>query len=117
VRQVDFCGSKSGRNMNKFEAAGFTVQRSLLIRSPLIEECPVSMECKLIETVHLGNHDWLIGEIVAVYCDESILDEAGNFDPSKCNPLFAFWSEYWSIGAKLADWHFMRRESCLGDQA
>jgi flavin reductase (DIM6/NTAB) family NADH-FMN oxidoreductase RutF len=111
VWQTDFCGSRSGRDINKFEAVGFTVQQAVAIRSPLIEECPVSMECKLIETVHLGNHDWLIGEIVAVHCDETVLDAAGRFDPAKCNPLFAFWGEYWSVGTKLADWHYSSRGS------
>ncbi|MCD6350629.1 MAG: flavin reductase family protein [Armatimonadetes bacterium] len=108
VWEADFCGSQTGRKINKFEATGFTVQEPAVIQSPLIAECPMSMECKLIETVHLGNHDWLIGEIVAVHCDESVLDERGRFDPSKCNPIFAFWNEYWSVGEKLAEWHYSR---------
>ncbi len=109
VKQVDLCGSVSGRDANKFELAGFTVQEPTVIRSPLIAECPVSMECKVVETVHLGNHDWVIGEIVAVHCDESVLDENGRFDPSKADPIWCFWNEYWSIGEKLAEWHFSRR--------
>ena len=108
--QTDFCGSHSGRNMNKFEAAGLTVQPSKLIKSPLIAECPVSMECKLIHAVSLGNHEWLIGEIVAVHCDEAILDERGELDTSKVNPIFSYWAEYWSVGERLKDWHFSRTE-------
>ena len=108
--QADFCGCNSGRSMNKFEAAGFTVQEPTKIKSPLIAECPVSMECKLVETVHLGNHDWVIGEIVAVHCDQSILDENGRFDPTKTDPVLCFWNEYWSIGEKLKSWHYARTE-------
>ena len=108
--QADYCGSHSGREINKFEAAGFTVQEPAVIKSPLIAECPVSMECKVIETVHLGNHDWVIGEIVAVHCDEEILDEGGRLDTSKCDPIFAFWNEYWSIGERLAEWHYSRTQ-------
>jgi len=111
VREVDFCGSHSGRAMNKFDAAGFTVQEPAVIQSPLIQECPVSLECRLVQTVHLGNHDWLIGEIVAVHCDESVLDDSGRFTCSVCNPIFAFWNEYWTIGEKLANWHYTRRQS------
>ncbi len=107
--KADFCGSYSGREMNKFEACGFTVQQPRFIKSPLIAECPVSMECKLIETVHLGNHDWLIGEIVAVWCDEAVVDEHGRLDTAKTDPIFCFWNEYWSIGEKLAEWHYSRR--------
>lgn len=109
--QTDFCGSHSGRDMNKFEAVGFTVQQPAVIKSPLIAECPVSMECKVIETVHLGNHDWVIGEIVAVHCDESILDSDGRFDPAKCDPIFSFWTEYWSIGEKIGEWHYTRGQT------
>jgi len=108
--QTDFCGSHSGRDMNKFEAAGLTVQPSRHIKSPLVAECPVSMECRVVHTVHLGNHDWLIGEIVAVYCDESVLDEEGHFDTSRIHPIFAYWNEYWSVGEKLRDWFFSRAE-------
>ncbi len=108
--QVDFCGSNSGRNMDKFEAAGLTVQPATVIRSPLVAECPVSLECKVVHTVHLGNHDWLIGEIVAVSCDQSILDDEGRFDTSRIHPVFAYWNEYWAVGEKLRDWHFSRTE-------
>ncbi|MBC7287136.1 MAG: flavin reductase family protein [Armatimonadetes bacterium] len=110
LRQADMCGTISGREVNKFELAGFTVQEPKLIRSPLIAECPVSMECRVVHTVRLGNHDWVIGEIVAVHCDESVLDSAGRLDTSKCDPIFCFWNEYWSIGEKLNEWHFTRRE-------
>jgi flavin reductase (DIM6/NTAB) family NADH-FMN oxidoreductase RutF len=105
--QVDFCGSVSGRQVDKFEAAGFTVQPATQIKSPLIAECPVSMECKLVHTVHLGHHDWIIGEIVAVHCDEALLDERGEFDTSKCAPIFCFWNEYWSVGE---EWHYSRHQ-------
>lgn len=108
--QTDFCGSQSGRNMNKFEAAGLTVQPARLIQSPLIAECPVSMECKLLHAISLGNHEWLIGEIVAVHCDEEILDQRGELDTSKVHPIFSHWAEYWSVGQRLQDWHFSRTE-------
>ncbi|MGD2175828.1 MAG: flavin reductase family protein [Candidatus Brocadiaceae bacterium] len=108
--QSDYCGSVSGRNMEKYEAAGFTPQASALIKSPLIEECPMSMECKLIHTAHLGDHDWLIGEIVAVHADEGVLTSSQRLDCSKTNPVFSFWGEYWSVGERLAGWHYALRE-------
>lgn len=112
--QSDYCGSASGRSMNKFEAAGFTPQPAALITSPLIQECPVSMECKLIHTAHLGHHDWLIGEIVAVHADEAVLTSGRRLDHAKTNPLFLFWGEYWSVGEKLADWHYTLRHKQPG---
>ncbi len=103
---TDYCGSHSGRGMNKCEAVKLTAVASTQIASPLIEECPVSMECRLIHRVNLGNHDWLIGQIVAVHVDDAVLDENGDLCPGRCNPLLSFWGEYWSIGERLEKWHF-----------
>jgi len=109
--QTDYCGSYSGRSMDKFEAVGFTPMPSTQIEAPLIEQCPVSMECRLIHRVNLGNHDWLIGEIVAVHVDDSVLDDKQRLDPSKTRPLLAFWGEYWDIGQRLDKWHSSRQRT------
>jgi flavin reductase (DIM6/NTAB) family NADH-FMN oxidoreductase RutF len=106
LQQTDYCGCVSGRSMNKFEAAKLTPQKSARIASPLIQECPVSMECRLIHTLHLGDHDWLVGEIVAVHVEEAVLDERGHLNFTELNPIFSFHSEYWDVGKKLEDWHF-----------
>ena len=108
MQQVDICGTRSGQTVDKFSACGFTPQPASQIRAPLIKECPVSMECELLQTVALGTHEWVLGKIVAVHIDEEILDENGNFDSSRAKPLLAFWSEYWSVGEKLGDWHYTR---------
>ena len=108
LHQTDYCGIHSGRNMNKYEAAGLTPMPSTQITSPLIQECPVSFECKLVHEVNLGSHDWLIGEIVAVHVDDAVLDEAGDLDPSKTDPIMSFWGEYWGLGERLEKWHFAR---------
>ena len=109
MKQTDICGTRSGQTVDKFSACGFTVQPGSQIRSPLIEECPVSMECELVQSVALGNHEWVMGRIVAVHVDEEILDEASNLDSGKAQPLLGVWGEYWSIGEKLGDWHYTRR--------
>jgi flavin reductase (DIM6/NTAB) family NADH-FMN oxidoreductase RutF len=109
VSQTDFCGTHSGRDLNKYEATGFTVQPSTKIRSPLILECPVSFECMIVHTAHLGSHDWVIGEIVAVHVAADLLDERGNFDASRVSPLLSHWGEYWSIGSKIESWGYGAR--------
>ena len=108
MRQVDICGTRSGQTIDKFGACGFTPQPASQIQAPLIEQCPVSMECELLQAVSLGTHEWVMGKIVAVHVDEEILDEAGNLDSRKAQPLLGFWSEYWTIGEKLGDWHCTR---------
>ena len=68
LETVKFCGSKSGRDVDKFEATGLTPKRGQKISSYLIDECPVSLECKVIHTIDLkGTHVWFVGEVVAAH--------------------------------------------------
>jgi len=108
VEATDFCGTRSGRNMDKFAAAGLTPQAPSIITSPLIAECPVSLECRLVEVVGLGSHDWMIGEIVAAHVDEELLDEDGHFRPSPDKALFCFGGDYRRVGEQIASWFFTR---------
>ncbi len=109
MQQADVCGTRSGQTVDKFAACGFTIQPASQIRAPLIEECPVSMECELIQNVPLGNHEWVMGKIVAVHVDEDVLAEDGGLDTARINPLLGLWAEYWSIGEKIGEWHYTRR--------
>lgn len=68
LEAVLICGSKSGRDVNKFEVAGLTPKKALKITSYLIEECPVNLECKVVHTLDLkGTHVWFVGKIVAAH--------------------------------------------------
>ncbi len=111
VSEVDYCGSHSGRTVDKFQAVEWTPQPSTIITSPLIEECPVSMECKVVQKVPLGSHTWVIGEIVAVHIEEELLGPGGTLDIPAAEPLLAFWGEYYGLGEKIADWHHSRTQT------
>jgi len=107
LRGADYCGCVSGRTTNKFIDLGWTPEPASRIKSPLIQECPLSLECVIKEVAHLGDHDWVMGEVVAASIAEEIL--VGNaIEPTKTDPVFSFYGEYWSIGEKLEDWHFAR---------
>ncbi len=90
LEEVKFCGSKSGREVNKFEATKLTPCKAKQISSFLVEECPVSLECEIVHTLDLdGTHVWFVGKIVAAYVRE-------DYDRSQA---IAFWAgEYRSIG-------------------
>ncbi len=105
---TDLCGTVSGRALDKFAAAGFTPQPSTQITAPLIAECPVSLECRVVEVAHLGSHDWVMGEIVAAHVDSEHL-RGQALDTATLDPLVCYWGEYWSIGEKLGDWGATRR--------
>lgn len=103
AREVDFCGGVSGRDVDKFSELGLTPVPAKEVSTPLIEECPVNLECKLRKTIPLGSHDLFLGEIVAVHIDDSVLGENGRIDIAKALPI-AYCpgaNEYWSMGKKV----------------
>ena len=74
---TDYCGVKSGRDVDKFSTQKLTPQKSKLVGCPSIEESPVSIECKVTEIKELGSHDMFIAEIVNISVDEELMDDKG----------------------------------------
>ena len=68
---VRVCGERSGREVDKFELAKLTPAKGLKVKAPLIEESPVSIECKVVKEVEVGDHVWFIGEVLAAHVRES----------------------------------------------
>lgn len=101
VAQVDKCGLISGRDANKFELANLTPVPGSKIKTPIISECPISMECRLKQIVPLGSHDLFVGEVVAVNVEKDLIDEKGKIN-IKASDIYAYISgEYWSIDKKI----------------
>ena len=72
---ADFCGVRSGRDIDKFEAQKLTALKSRVVSCPSIEESPVNIECKVLEMKEFPTHDMFIAEIVSVSVDDSLMDE------------------------------------------
>lgn len=87
VKETDYFGVVSGRDVDKFSATGLTSVASDLVDAPYVEEFPLILECKLIDTVKIGLHTQFIGEILDVKADSSILDENGLPDVEKLRPI------------------------------
>ncbi len=98
---ADYCGSVSGREIDKFEGCGLTPFPSTRISSPGIFEFPLNIECAIRKSVELGSHTFFFGEIVAVHCDESILDERGKISKEKLQPMCAFLDSYWNLAEPI----------------
>lgn len=98
---TDFCGVKSGRDMDKFEAAKLTPEKASVVGVPLIKESPVNIECVVKQIIELGSHDMFLGEIVAVDVDESLLDEKGKLHMDKAGLICYSHGEYWSLKKAL----------------
>lgn len=85
---ADFVGIASGRRYDKFAMAGFTAVKAEKVDAPYVGECPVVLECALSQSVKLGVHTMMIGEILDVKADEDCLDpESGSPDIAKVAPL------------------------------
>lgn len=87
VREADYFGMASGREVNKFAAARLTPVGSTLVDAPFVAEFPLVLECKLIHTLEIGLHTQFIGEILDVKADESVLGDKGFPDIEKVRPI------------------------------
>lgn len=108
LEKVDRCGSVSGRDVDKFAAFGLTALPATQVRPPLIAECPVNLECRLLGTEEIGDHDMFKGEVLVQHVDEEVLDAAGRIQVSRLDPLCYIMGEYWSVSRKLGHHGFTR---------
>lgn len=98
---TDFCGVKSGKNIDKFKEMNLTPEKASIISAPMIKESPVSIECKVKEIKELGSHDMFIAEVVAINIDEKYMDETGRFDMQRCKLITYSHGEYFKLGDKI----------------
>jgi len=87
VRETDYFGIASGKDVDKFLATGLTPVKSELVDAPYVQEFPLVLECKVIHTIEIGLHTQFIGEILDVKADETVLGEKGLPDIEKIRPL------------------------------
>lgn len=87
IREADYVGISSGRDMDKFVATGLTPVRSDLVDAPFAAEFPVVLECRLLHTLEIGLHTQFVGEIVDVKADAAVLGDDGLPDILKIKPL------------------------------
>ncbi|MCI8513692.1 MAG: flavin reductase family protein [Lachnospiraceae bacterium] len=107
---TDFCGVRSGRELNKFEAANLTALPGRTIKAPLLRESPVGIECKVSQILELGSHDMFLGTVTAVLVDEAYLDEKGKFDLAAAKLLAYSHGEYYSLGELLGTFGYSVRK-------
>ena len=98
---TDWCGVKSGKDVDKFKQMHLTKQRANFVECPMIEEAPVSIECKVKEIKKLGSHDMFIAEVVNVSIDDKYMDEKGAFHLNSANLVAYSHGEYYVLGEKI----------------
>lgn len=103
--EADFCGIRSGKEVDKLVIAKLSTTPSDKVSVPLISESPLNVECRLTLEVPLGDYRLLLGEILEVHVDAAGQDEQGGFDATVFDPLVYLGGirEYWSLGEKKAN--------------
>ena len=103
LKATDYCGNNSGRNVDKFKECGFTAEKCEHISAPMIAECPISIECKVCDSLLLGTHDMFVADVLAVHVDPKIMTD-GKCDFSKMPALAYANSKYYSLGEFLGNY-------------
>lgn len=111
---TDYCGVRSGRDVDKFAEMKLTKVEASEINAPMIGESPVNIECKLKKIEKLGSHHMFIAEVVAVHADEEYMDEKGRFDLNKAQPMVYSHGEYFSLGKKLGTFGYSVKKKKAG---
>lgn len=101
TRAADYCGVKSGRNIDKFKEMNLTPVKGKLTLAPMIAEAPCSIECRVKEIIPLGSHDMFLAEVVSVAADKRFMDEKGKFHLNDSKLMVYSHGEYFGLGKYL----------------
>lgn len=110
VYAADYCGVKSGRDVDKFRELKLTALPAEQVKAPLIEQSPVNIECRVVQIQNLGSHDLFLAEVLAVHADEKYLDEKGRFDLSKADPVVYSHGTYYNLKEPLGTFGYSVRK-------
>lgn len=110
---VDFCGVKSGKDINKFKEMKLRAGKCSQVAAPQILESPVSLECKVKDVVSYGSHDMFVAEIVAVNVDDGLVDENGKLCLEKADLVAYVHNGYFTLGRKVGFFGFSVCKSAM----
>ena len=98
---TDYCGVRSGRDVDKFKETGLTREKADIVKAPMIKESPVNIECKVRQILPLGSHDMFLADVVAVHADEKYMDEKHKFHLEQAEPIIYSHGSYFGCGELL----------------
>ena len=119
VRAADYCGVKSGRDVDKFGELGLTPLQASGVSAPLIGESPVNIECRVRECKKLGSHHMFLADVAAVHADEKYMDEKRKFHLEKAEPIVYSHGAYLCCGRQVGTFGYsvkkdMKKENSGG---
>lgn len=102
AKATDWCGVKSGRDFDKFKEMELTPIKASVVNAPMIMECPLNIECEVVEIKELGSHDMFIAKVVNINADDKLINPKTNsFELEKANLIAYSHGKYYTIGEKL----------------
>lgn len=110
IRATDYCGVKSGRDVDKWQECHLTKEKADTVKCPLIEESPVNIECKVKEIKELGSHHMFIADVTSVHVDEKYMDEKNSFHLNDSGLIAYSHGTYFSLGRKLGTFGYSIRK-------
>jgi flavin reductase (DIM6/NTAB) family NADH-FMN oxidoreductase RutF len=114
LRATDFCGVRSGRDVNKFEATKLTPGPASTVKAPLILECPVSLECSVREALELGSHTMFIAEVTAVQVTKQLITPSGRLALERAGLAAFAHGNYYALGKKMGSFGYAVRRKKKG---
>ena len=110
---VDYCGVKSGREVDKFKAVGLTPLQAHKVKAPMIGESPVNIECKVCQVMPLGSHHMFLAEVAAVHVDDQYMDEKRKFHLEAAEPIVYSHGAYYVCGRQAGTFGYsVKKPSC-----
>lgn len=107
---TDYCGVRSGRDVDKWKETGLTPEKANVVNVPVIKESPVNIECRVVKVEELGSHHMFIADVVAVDVDEAYMDEKDTFHLSMAKPLAYSHGRYYGMGEELGSFGYSVRK-------
>lgn len=106
VKAVDFCGVRSGRDIDKFAHCGLDAAEASEISAPLVAQSPLSIECRVTDRIELDTHDMFLADIVCVSAEESLIDPNGRLMLDRADLMAYCHGEYFTLGKKIGKFGF-----------
>lgn len=110
VYATDYCGVKSGREVDKFKEMKLTPLKASIVNAPMIGESPINLECKVKDIIPLGSHHMFLAEVVATHADEKYMDDNKRFHLEQAKPIVYSHGTYYDCGEALGSFGYSVRK-------
>lgn len=111
AKATDYCGVRSGKDVDKWKEAKLTPGKAQKVSAPIIEESPVNIECRVVEVKELGSHHMFLAKVVAVNVDPAYLDSKGKFRLNQTELLAYSHGEYLELGKSIGTFGYSVKRS------